>query len=318
MVSGCGFSEGSVSHRSKPERWVRVDPDKPKTFSTHPPAAAPSTRPAQPPGEPLREVRSRYAVVVGINSFRDTRIPALRFPEQDAQGFAQALVKRCGFESGRVKLLIGQDATQQNVRSALGTFLARNAGKDDLVAIFFSGHGAPEPDLSGQSPDGYIKYLVPYDANKDDLFATGIPMSEIATYFSRIEARRIILFTDTCYSGASGGRTFAMAGDRGVTLGGAFLDRVAKGEGRVILTASRSNEVAGEDENVKHGIFTHYLLEALGGEADANGDKQVTFMEVKKYLDDHVPSHARKLVKNQHPVMKGQLIGDIVLRKADK
>ncbi len=277
---------------------------------------APPEQPSIVRKEKHRTIRDRWAVVVGINSFEDRRVPSLRFGERDAQAFGEVLVDRCGFDRSRVKVLLGSQAALRNVRSSLGTFLARNVGKDDLVVVFFSGHGAPEPDLSGKSPDGCIKYLIPYDVNKDDLFATAIPMSEIATYFERIEARRIIFFADTCYSGAAGGRTFAMKGSRGVTLGEKFLDEVARGEGRVILTASRASEVAGEDENVKHGIFTHYLLEGLAGKADGNGDKQVTFMEVKKYLDDHVPPHARKLGKNQHPVMKGQLIGDIVLRGA--
>jgi len=46
------------------------------------------------------------------------------------------------------------------------------------------------------------------------------------------------------------------------------------------------------------------------------GGKAVVLGE--KFLDESVPGHARKIGYNQHPVMRGQLIGDMVLGQVEK
>ncbi len=88
---------------------------------------------------------------------------------------------------------------------ALGDYLPARAGQDDLVFLFFAGHGAPE--ISPAEPDGYAKYLVLYDAQPESLFSTALPMEMVRKIFSRIRARTLIFAADTCYRGAAGGRT---------------------------------------------------------------------------------------------------------------
>jgi len=44
-----------------------------------------------------------------------------------------------------------------------------------------------------------------------------------------------------------------------------FLDELSSGEGRVVITASGTNEVSMEVSDLGHGIFTYYLLEGLRG-----------------------------------------------------
>ena len=92
--------------------------------------------------------------------------------------------------------------TLRNIKYALGTFLARSAGKDDTVIVYFAGHGAPEIDPRGVEKDGLAKYLIPSDADPDDLFSTALPMDDLQTIFDRIEAERVVAFLDACYSGA--------------------------------------------------------------------------------------------------------------------
>ena len=95
----------------------------------------------------LPEVRRRWAVVIGISdyaqggkSFRD-----LQFAHRDAMRFYDFLVGPRGrFASEHVLRLINADATATNVRHALFEFLAK-ADQDDLVLIYFSGHGVPQP-----------------------------------------------------------------------------------------------------------------------------------------------------------------------------
>jgi uncharacterized caspase-like protein len=238
----------------------------------------------------------------------------------DAEAIYQVLIGPAGFKKERVLLLT--DATERkptvrNIRWALGTFLSRSARKDDTVLIFFAGHGAPETDPRGLERDGLAKYLIPSDADPDDLYSSALPMDELHTVFGRIEAERVVAFLDACYSGAAGGRTFGSQRTRTASMDDLFLERLTRSKGRVIITASRPTELSVELSELGHGIFTYYLIQGLKGAADLNRDGIVTLQELYGYVEQQVTVKARAVGGNQHPVMKGELEGALPLIKIE-
>ena len=63
---------------------------------------------------------------------------------------------------------------------------------------------------------------------------------------------------DACHSGATQNKS----GARGVSAdSAAFIDQ--QRNGRMILSSCGLNEVAYDDDQSKHGVFTRYLLEGL-------------------------------------------------------
>ena len=134
-------------------------------------------------------------------------------------------------------------------------------------------------------------------------------MREVETILQRLAAERVIFITDSCYSGATAGRTFAAAAHRAITSD-AFLARLAKAKGRVVLTASRASEVSEERDALDHGVFTYYLLQGLGGKADLDGDGIITVDEIYTYVAQKVPEATGQ---NQHPVKKGEVEGQLIL-----
>ena len=228
------------------------------------------------------------------------------------------LIGQAGFKKDNVLLLTDKTARKPSLRDikwALGTFLARSAKKEDIVFIFFAGHGAPEVDPRGAESDGLAKYLVPSDADPNDLYSTGLPMDEFQVIFDRIEAEQLVVFLDACYSGAAGGRTFASKRTRAVRVDEVFLDRLTRSKGRAIITASRASEVSIELPELSHGLFTHYLVQGLRGAADLDRDGIVSLQEVYQYLEQQVSQKSRAVGGNQHPVMKGELDGMLPLVK---
>ena len=205
--------------------------------------------------------------------------------------------------------------TLRHVKWAIGTFLARSAKKDDTVLIFYSGHGAPEVDPRGIEADGLAKYLVPIDADPEDLFSSALPMDDIHTIFARIESERVVVFLDTCYSGAAGGRTFASKKTRAGDVDELFLERLTRAKGRAIITASRPTEVSIELAELGHGIFSYYVMQGLKGAADLNRDGIVSLQELYEYVEQQVSRKSRAVGGNQHPVMKGELEGVLPLVK---
>jgi TPR repeat protein/ferredoxin len=264
------------------------------------------------------EVRGNaHAVVIGIDIYEDRGITNLKFARADAEELYKVLIdpELGRFSPDNVILLLDEEATERNIRSAIGTQVKRRAGVDDIVYVYYAGHGSAEIEPVCRYQDGLEKYLVPHDARLDDLFATGIPMNEIQRYFSRIESRQIIFFIDSCYSGEAGGRTFQNPNyQRRAALTTEFLDDIS-GEGRLVVTACDVNEVSLEVPTLGHGLFTYYLIEGLKGEADRDNDEKVSLHELYEYISESVSHHAREMGGSMNPVQKGRVRGKIYLTR---
>lgn len=250
---------------------------------------------------PAGEIGRRWAVVVGISAYRHSArgIPPLKFAHRDAEAFMEFLQSPGGggFRPENCKLLLDDQATTLNLRTALFTFL-KAAAKDDLVIIFFAGHGAPEPGR----PDNL--YLITHDTDPEALAATAFPMWDMETALKRyILAERVVILADACHSGGIGlGEGLRSGGSNLIHTYLASLQKTSPG--RAIITASEANQLSRESEKWGgHGVFTHFLLEGLKGKADQDGDGVVTISEAFGYVYDQV---RRATDSQQHPGLQGR------------
>ncbi len=135
-----------------------------------------------------------YALVVGISTYRHHKIPKLKLAAKDAQDFAAFLKTQDKvFRRIDVQLLINAQATEREVKKYLEYKLSQ-ATKDDSVVIFFSGHGATDPRMPGDS------FFVTYDTEPDYLASTAVNMTQ-SKFLKRLGAKRAVLVADTCHSG---------------------------------------------------------------------------------------------------------------------
>ncbi|MFO7958036.1 MAG: caspase family protein [Candidatus Brocadiia bacterium] len=255
----------------------------------------------------VKQRKNIWAVVIGINEYAHVR--PLQYAVNDARAFYRHLVDHMGIPEENITLLLDKEAHLSRLRTVLGTQLKSRAGEEDMVILYFAGHGATERDVMSPDGDGLEKYLLPYGADMKDLYASALPMREIQHIFNRIRSQRLVFVVDSCYSGASGGRTISMAGIR-ANISDAFMERIASGKGRVILSASGANEVSQEDDEIGHGVFTYYLLEGLLGPADTDGDGLITVDEAYSYVSRRVPEATGQ---EQNPVKKGSVEGHLVI-----
>jgi hypothetical protein len=254
-----------------------------------------------------------YAVVIGIDHYRcESRIPRLKYATKDAVDFVTQYLKPfIAFETGlsgedlsrQITELYNEQATLKRIKSEIGTKLKARVQDVDTVLIFFSGHGGVERDLLNLDRDGYEKYLFPYDTDPDDLYSTALPMREVSNLFSRLHAREIIFFIDSCFAGGTvderGKPAFA-------SLQGSlrnFLDRADWKRGHVLLASCDANEMALECDAYQHSLFSHFLIEGLTGKADVDHNGQIDVDELFKYLRRNVPAAARRRKHHQHPVI---------------
>ncbi|MDP7386827.1 MAG: caspase family protein [Nitrospinota bacterium] len=96
---------------------------------------------AQTPARGKRLYANSWALVVGINRYRSSKIPQLEYAEADAQAMAKSL-GRLGFPKGNVRLLLGPKATRDEVIRVLEEDLNPKMGENDRLFLYFSGHGA--------------------------------------------------------------------------------------------------------------------------------------------------------------------------------
>ena len=178
-----------------------------------------------------------WAVVVGVSSYKNLQPnEQLRFAHRDAEQLAAFLRSPGGggFPASQIKVLLNQDATIAGIRTALGSWLARSAEKEDVVYIFFAGHGVVEDNDA---------YLLAHDSDPQNLYATSLSVAELNTIFTeRVQARVKVLITDACHAGRLG---LASRGVAETALINRYLDEVGKsGEGTLRLLASRENELS--------------------------------------------------------------------------
>ncbi len=233
----------------------------------------------------------RWAVVVGISQYANPDIPPLKYADADAEAFAEFLrtSEGGGFDNDHIQVLINRDATIANVQNALSNFLSQ-AIDIDLVIVYFAGHGVPEP----ARPTNL--YLLSYDSDPNILRTTAFPMWQIQDVLARyISAKRIIVFSDACHSGGiSEGYATRGLGATKTNLINQYLSELARSkEGVVVFTASAAGEVSRELPEFGHGVFTHYLLKGLKGEADFNNDFRVTINELMQFVEEQVKRTTR-------------------------
>lgn len=222
-----------------------------------------------------------WAVVIGVNKYQ--RWPKLDYAVDDARSVKKLLVSKYGFRSEHIMELLDDDATLINIRTTLGGVLPQKTKKNDGVVVFFAGHGETI-DL----PDGgNLGYLVPFDGSTDrnDYFATLLPMTQIRELCNLIPAKHIFFVVDACYSG------LAAVSERGMSAETElYVGKLAGLKSRQILTAGGKGEQVEENDEWGHSAFTYKFLEGMeSGAADSDGDGVITSGEIGQYIKTRVP-----------------------------
>ena len=245
-------------------------------------------------------IDKRWAVVIGVGQYQSSDIPDLEFAPADARAVYDFLTSDAAGPFDDVLFLENEQATGAAMREALFVFL-QDADWDDLVVIYYAGHGAPDPNR----PDNL--YLLPTDADLNALAATGFPMWDVKTALRRqIASERVLVIADACHS--AGTADEGVGGVDSNPIAGGFANLYSPSR-RLMMTAADTDEYSLEDERWGgHGVFTHFLLDGLRGSADRDANGVVTFLE----LFDHVSNNVRQATNGrQNPQRSG--FGDIPL-----
>ena len=240
-----------------------------------------------------------WAVVIGVNTYADPAIN-LKYAASDARSFANFLVgPHVGARSDHVITLINRNATRANILKNLMR-VAKIADENDLVIVYMAMHALPAL--------GKL-YFLPHDGDPTNIVGTGISRDDVIDIFEWPDKKlRVLFIFDVCHAGAFDMiAEFPSENMRVRTVlartTNELLYRIASSHSGISILASTSvYDLSYEDDKLKHGIFTHYLIDGLKGRADSNKDGIVILGEIADYVRKKV---AAATDGKQVPQMRG-------------
>lgn len=237
---------------------------------------------ANPPPAPGAGVGIKvWAIIIGAAAY--THMPALSYTDDDAYQVYAFLKSPEGgaLPEGQLQLLIDEEATRGKILNAIET-ANRAAGPNDVFFFYFSGHGIPGAFLPIDY-DGYNNLL--YHETLRDLF-------------DKNASKHKIVVADACYAG-----TLAKTKEPLSEAIARYYQAFAQSKGGMaLLLSSKGEEYSLEDNGLRSGVFSHYLIKGLRGAADRNADGLVSVKEGFDFVYRNVRLYTANV---QTPVLIG-------------
>ena len=223
-----------------------------------------------------------FALIVGVASYN--HMQSLKYTDDDAYQLYAFLKSPEGgaIKDDNIKILIDDAATNKSITQEINNIVSR-ADDNDVIMLYLSGHG-----LDGA--------FVPsdFDGKKGQ-----IAYGQILDLLNSSEAKHKLFITDACHSGSmiASART-----PLNVALENFYSAYNTINGGTAIMMSSKKEEVSLEYGGLRQGIFSHFLIKGLKGNADKNSDKLITVTELYDYVSSNVKSYT---LSAQNPEIMG-------------
>ncbi|MCB1179150.1 MAG: caspase family protein [Leptospiraceae bacterium] len=260
-------------------------------------------------GEPVNQGK-RYAIVIGINDYKDIALSDLSKARYDAKAVGKTLKGQGQFDQVFVMTddidFNGKNSnlypTKLNIEEKVDSVL-RMANPEDMIVIFFSGHGISDFEENG--------YLVAVDTVADKAYNSSVKVDEIVQKLKKKGIKKSLMILDACrdvlYTSKSSSRNSIRT------------KRYDEAEVSAIFYSTKAGYYSYEDDESDYGVFTKYLIYGMEGKADENKDGVVSFYELEQYVQQGVKDWSLKKNKQQKPFTKlnSEKTGDLAITIAN-
>ncbi|MBN2715297.1 MAG: PQQ-binding-like beta-propeller repeat protein, partial [Deltaproteobacteria bacterium] len=263
---------------------------------------------------------SLYYLGFGISNYQSSQL-SLKYAAKDALDL-ETLFKSTKQKYNHVYSKVFTDAqvTPGAIKEAKGFF--RDATVDDTAVLFVAGHGLY---VTGKD---HTYYYLTHNTDLARIEKTAAPFELLEDLLQGIAPRKKLFLLDTCQSGEEAGavaqQTFSAAQSRGLISRGIrrkVLDNfgipkdqylyanrnrfiyndIFRSSGAIVLSSSRGFELSYESDDLKNGLFTEQVLNALSSaRADTDRDRQISTRELQVFVSQEVSSATLGL---QNPVV---------------
>jgi hypothetical protein len=252
---------------------------------------------------------SYWGLIIGIESY--AKLPVVDYAKRDADLVRDYFVKILGIPDDNIIFLPDSDATKSTIEGYLKEYLPKNLEKSSTLYVYFAGHGAPDVEKGDA-------YLIPYDGDTRFINQTGYRLKDFYQHLMELNIERTYVFLDSCFSGVTArGEKMLLAGARPTLI---HVEDVALTTNKVVsITASKGGQISNSYKEMKHGLFTYYLLSGLRGLADRDNDGWIGVGELYTYVKEKVDKTSRRKGIEQTPslspvfdLVEGLKIGRVV------
>lgn len=208
----------------------------------------------------------------------------LAYPAADATELTQMFRKQEGLGFGEVstQLYVNERATVDNITAGL-QWLQRTCGPTDTAIVFIAGHG-----IRGRRG----LYYLPHEGDGESLQSTCLNWELLADAMRKTNAGHVIFLADVCHAGSFGKSNLEM--QQAIAKSIANLGKVT------MFASSGEDELSFERTDLKHGLFTSGMLQALSAGADTNKDSSIQFSE---FVSDVIGTVQRESAGKQNPMV---------------
>lgn len=224
-------------------------------------------------------VAKNYCFCMGLSKCNTPGAQDISSAQYDAIDFKKALSKQ-GYKGS---VIVNQYATRENILKRVKNVVASAKKPDDKIVLFFATHG---------HDDGY---LLTYGGG-------AVYYKEIIDILAKSKTKHVYVFIMACFSGTV---------TKGLTSDPNWSDDAIK-RGITFIVSSRPGETSKSIINrditpVRYSVFGNALIKGFRGQADNNGDRKITIMELFRYIYNEVTMRMESEDPDivQHP----QLIG---------
>ncbi|MBK7309498.1 MAG: caspase family protein [Sphingobacteriaceae bacterium] len=240
-----------------------------------------------------------YLVVIASEKFKNSKYN-LSYAVKDATDMANTMANSKSFGKTEIKKVFNQSFTVDSMAN-LNSFFSK-ATINDVVMVFFAGHGYLDDDLTYYFPTYYTDFTDPK--------INSVTYKTFEKLFQGMKPIRKLMFIDACFSGEVDEETIFNTEDEesgkdttrsAKTIYSTFAQSTAlemsktifsdlrQNSGATIISSAGGTEAAFEGEKWNNGLFTYCLLQGISKtKADKNFDKKVMLSELQRFVADEV------------------------------
>jgi hypothetical protein len=235
------------------------------------------------------------AVIVGLENYRKPKngdgLPSVSYAHADAEAVSdvlQEIFKNLPASDVEIELITDADASLVAVRDHLA-YMIRNLSADDLFIFYYAGHG-----FHGAGGNR----LSMYDTNRLNIADTTLSMRDaLLEPLAQSVCEQALIFIDAC---AETFRDVVQSRDVIGNLDAHEVDEfLDSGWYLGAFLSCSPGEKSFPSNKLCHGIWTHFLLEALAGRAPGalTRDRWLTGEGLQNYLRQEVPRYITQEMK---------------------
>ena len=226
-----------------------------------------------------------YVLTIGINKYKKSNYD-LNYAQADADAFAYAINKGSKdiFDKVEITDIRNSEATHEGILNAIKQIQTK-AKQSDVFIFYYAGHGSMNVAEEGDKSSFFLALRDVTNLYSTGVLKTkGISAEQLKNFSKDIAAQKQMFVLDACQSGGA----VDLIASRGAVEEKAMAI-LARSTGTYWLTASGSEQLAGEFGALGHGVFTYAILNGLSGKADTRTDNKVSVKELSFYIESEVP-----------------------------